>query len=281
MRISFNIYLVPVAIILFFAGQFKLYAIAYFSAFVHEIAHVLLARRFNLDVEEIEFLPIGFTARISGMWKLSVKSELTIIIAGPAVNLLLCILLLLTAGIFQISDSVIISDFIMINFFLACFNVLPIMPLDGGRLFMLILSRKIGIIKGASFCIYFSKIINVIFFILGLIIYVFSGNLIILITICYVLGCIFFEDKHIIADSFLYILNKKSIIKKKKVVQVKLLAVTESTCLLRLIREIDRTRIINALVIDYDNKIIGTVDEYRIIEYALNNEVDVKIKELL
>lgn len=281
MKIIFNIYLIPAAIILFFAGQFNLYAIAYFSAFIHEAAHVLIARRFNLEVKEIEFLPVGFTARISGAWKLSVKKELIMVVAGPAVNLLICVFLILITKLFKISNSIFITNLIMVNSFLVCFNILPIMPLDGGRISMLILSRRIGIIKCAEFCLYVSKVLNAILFILAFMLLAFSGNVLIIIIICYIFGFLLWEDKCIIADSFLYILNKKSIIKEKQVVQVKLLAVTESTCLISLIKEIDRTRVISALVINYDDKIAGTIDEYKIIEYASNRGASVKIKELL
>jgi len=281
MRISFNFYIIPAAIFVFFTGRFDLYAIAYFSAFLHEIAHILIARRFNLTVEEIKFLPIGFAAKVAGLWKLSSKRELILLIAGPAVNLLLSVFLLFVTNLFPSTNKEIIKDTILINIFLALFNMLPMLPLDGGRILMVILSREVGIIKCASFCMVISKILNIIFFILSMVLLAFSGNFMMIIVICYTLGLIFYEDKHIIADSILYILNKSSLIKKNQVILVKPLVVTESTCLIILLKEIDRTKMINALVLNDDNKIIGSVDELRIIEYILESGINASIKELL
>ncbi|MGE5328487.1 MAG: site-2 protease family protein [Deltaproteobacteria bacterium] len=281
MKISFNLFIIPVAAVLFFSGQLELYAIAYFSAFFHEIAHVLTAKKFKLDVKEIEFLPIGFAARITGLWRLSPIREIILLLAGPAVNLLFCISLLLIVKIFPDENTSVIINFIFVNIFLVCFNMLPIIPLDGGRILMIILSQNIGIIKCASFCTYISKLLNSIFFILGILLFILSGNFIILLVSFYALGFILYDDRCSIAESFLYILNKKNLFKKNKIIDIKLSAVIESTCLIRLIREIDRKNLIITVVFNQDNEIIGRVSENKIIEHLLVKGENTAVGELL
>jgi len=281
MKISFNIYLIPVAIVIYLMGQFELFSIAYFSAFLHEIAHVLIAKRFKLDVKEIEFLPIGFTARIEGAWKLSVKSELILFLSGPMTNLCLFVFSLLTYIAVSVPNNKLLADFISVNIFLACFNMIPAFPFDGGRIFMTLLSLRLGMLKCARLCISISKSINFILLVVGIIVFINTGNFIMIIIICYTLVLIFSDSGYILADCFLYILNKNYSNKTKKVVPVKPLAVTETTCLIRLLREIDRSRFIYAIVFNNDNKIIGTVDENEIIQYILKKGTNAIVGDML
>lgn len=61
----------------------------------------------------------------------SFGGEMFSILAGPLVNLLLMVIFLQTR--FQ---------FALVNLFLAAYNLLPILPLDGGRILYLLLSRR-------------------------------------------------------------------------------------------------------------------------------------------
>jgi len=281
MKITINVLLIPVAIAILLTGQFEMYVIAYFFAFLHEIAHVVIAKRFNLEVNEIEFLPIGFNARILGTWKLSVERELVLFLCGPAINLFFSVFFLLVSSIVSTTNTKILIELITVNLFLACFNMIPMVPLDGGRILMIILSREIGIIKCAYFCIYISKLINVILLVLGIMLFLVSGNYIVIIIICYVLGFVLNEGTHIISDTFLYILNKKNLINKNRIARIKPLVACETTCLIRLLREIDRNRIITALIFSRDNKVMGTVDEFEVLEYVLMQGPNAVVGDLL
>jgi len=281
MKITINVLLVPVVIAIFLTGQFEMYVIAYFFAFLHEIAHIVVAKHFNLEVNEIEFLPIGFNARICGTWKLTVERELVLFLCGPAINLLFSAFFLAVSSVVSTTNSKVLIEIITVNIFLACFNMIPMVPLDGGRILMIILSRGIGIIKCAYFCIYISKLLNVILLIFGVMLFLATGNYIVIIIICYTLGVALHQGTYIITDTFLYILNKKNFINKNRIAHIKPLAVRDTTCLIRLLREIDRNHIITALIFNRDNKIMGTVNEYEVLEYVLIQGPNAVVGDLL
>ena len=123
---------------------------------LHELGHALVAQRFGLSVTEILLLPIGGVARLTSDPK-KPQQELLIALAGPLVNVLLAAGLWL--GLHQIHASVELSDWagplevslpgllralFFGNAVLALFNMLPALPMDGGRVFRALLSLPIG-----------------------------------------------------------------------------------------------------------------------------------------
>lgn len=281
MKISVNIYLFPVALAVFFTGQFELYAIAYFFAFLHECAHILTAKSLNLQVEKVEFLPVGFAAKIRGVSALSVKEELILLISGPAANLVFFIFTALICKTIPSLNTEVLSSCISVNIILACFNMLPIIPLDGGRIFLIMLSLNMGILKCARFCTVFSKILNIFLLFISICIFIITGSFIMIIVVCYILFLLFGDNENITADSFLYILNKKNLIKTNKVVPLKPAAAAETTSLINILREIDRKNVMIITVFDNDNKMVGILDEYRILAHVLNKGLNFTVGELL
>ncbi len=104
---------------------------------VHELAHAIIARGYNIPITEIEFYPFGGVARIEGLLEIEPEVEKRIAWAGPLANFFLVALALviygneLYAGPIQ-KETVLF--FIQANLVLAFFNLLPALPLDGGKI---------------------------------------------------------------------------------------------------------------------------------------------------
>lgn len=110
---------------------------------IHELAHVFIAVSYGLRVKEIELLPIGGVARIQGLTNTSSAVETRIAIAGPLVNFVL-------AGVAWIIGWYIDIEWYDYKFFmetnlaLGLFNLLPALPLDGGRIYRAGLTKLVG-----------------------------------------------------------------------------------------------------------------------------------------
>ena len=119
-------------------------AILFACVLLHELGHAVMARGLGYRVEEIELLPFGGMAKLAhGDLGCSPRNEALVAIAGPVVNLGLgwSGLALAASGA---APSSAYQAWVTLNLWLAVFNLLPCLPLDGGRLWRASRSRHVG-----------------------------------------------------------------------------------------------------------------------------------------
>ncbi|MDH3225812.1 MAG: site-2 protease family protein [Thermoleophilia bacterium] len=105
----------------------------FFSLLLHELGHSVQARREGMEIEGITLWLFGGVARFRGAFP-SARAELRIALAGPAVTVVLAVLYgaVATLGLPESIHSLAIW-LASINVVLLVFNMLPGLPLDGGR----------------------------------------------------------------------------------------------------------------------------------------------------
>ena len=138
------------------ATDLTLFLLALFACIVlHEFGHILMAKRFGVRTPDVILLPIGGVARLERMpheW----KQEFLIAVAGPAVTLVIALLLLIAALAMGDRPSLLdpvegqepfVVRLMAVNVYLLLFNLLPIFPMDGGRVFRALLSQRLGLMR--------------------------------------------------------------------------------------------------------------------------------------
>lgn len=167
-----DLFLHPSALLMFFlvsgampSGLETLaFVVALFASIVlHELGHCLMARRYGIETSDITLYVIGGVARLQRMPR-SAGPELLIALAGPAVNLAIAVVLFAMIGLASFAGvpSLLLSMLLSTNLALAVFNLLPIFPMDGGRVLRALLSGWIGRLRATEVAASIGQVVAVV-----------------------------------------------------------------------------------------------------------------------
>ena len=111
----------------------KTLLILFFMLTIHEGAHMLVAHCFHYPIDKVILYPFGLSAQMRCIGMGSIWKELLIIIAGPATHVLFPYVFSFMAAANLISQPY-MNYLCQLNTSILVFNLLPIFPLDGGRI---------------------------------------------------------------------------------------------------------------------------------------------------
>jgi Zn-dependent protease len=142
--------------------------LAFGSVLLHELGHALVARRLGVHVSGIELSFFGGAAKMVQMPR-SANHEVAIAAAGPAVSLMLGGAGLGLGMLLHVPQFGPLFGMIgWINLVLAGFNLIPALPMDGGRILRALLSRKVDFVRATDISVQVARVVAVGFAILGL-----------------------------------------------------------------------------------------------------------------
>jgi Zn-dependent protease/CBS domain-containing protein len=124
----------------------------------HEFGHIFTARAFGVPTPDVTLLPIGGVARLERIPEKPTE-ELLVALAGPAVNVVIAIALVLFLGAdlragnlaaMERAHISMIDRLAAVNLFLAVFNMIPAFPMDGGRVLRALLAIRLGHLRATE-----------------------------------------------------------------------------------------------------------------------------------
>ena len=139
---------------------------AYVCVVLHELGHCFVALRWGIRVPRILLMPIGGMAEFDHMPR-EPKKEIGIALAGPTVNLIIVAILILCIGWPDDWDSSALYEgmtgfwveIAIANFGMAVFNLIPVFPMDGGRVLRSLLSIRMTYLKATFWAALIAKIL--------------------------------------------------------------------------------------------------------------------------
>ena len=143
--------------------------VTFFTCVVlHELGHSFTAMHYGIGVRRILLMPIGGMAEMDDIPR-QPRREFLITLAGPLVNF--AIAAVLWAVLWQIdlpeevpaySAAGFASELLLWNLAMGIFNLLPALPMDGGRMLRALLATRMPYLKATFVAVSVGKIITVV-----------------------------------------------------------------------------------------------------------------------
>jgi stage IV sporulation protein FB len=138
--------------------------LAFASVVLHELGHAIVARRLGVHVAGIELGFLGGAAKMANLPR-TPRHELMIAAAGPAVSLMLGGTFI---GLAAALGSPFVSMIGWINLVIAGFNLIPALPMDGGRILRALLVPRFGYVRATDIAVSVARVAAIGFAVLGL-----------------------------------------------------------------------------------------------------------------
>lgn len=151
MRFKIDLKILLFLIMYYFTNQVKTYLLIIAFAVIHEIGHLIAGIVLGMKPESIQLMPYGLSVSFKlipkdynkkiGSGNILEIKKIIVAVAGPLTNLLIILIVLNSRININIFSNLMV---VYANFLLIIFNLLPIYPLDGGRVLKGILYLIIG-----------------------------------------------------------------------------------------------------------------------------------------
>lgn len=270
-------WLIPQLIILFMFGLNIKFIICFFFIVLHELTHLVVVKLMNIDIEEIKLHCLGTTLEIKDYNNLTLKEQIVVCLAGPIFNIVTSLIFFVLWMFFNNSFLITIVE---INLSLAIFNVIPICPLDGFKLFLSMLSLKFSYRCANKIATIISYIINAFLIIgaIGLLLHKYVLATFIIIICIFSIFTTFKHRKKVMYIIIEGLLKKQEIVARKKYMKNKSISVYWEEYTIDLLKVLEKDKFHIFYVLDNNMRVSYILKEDEFID-ILNNYGNIKLKD--
>lgn len=196
MNIKLNLNIFLFLLLFLITNQIEVYALVMLFALIHELGHLLCGVLLGFEADNFKIMPLGFSiefkTNINDYNKKILKSntltlkKLLINIAGPFTN----VIIILIGMFMKINENIIYSNLIIL-----IINLIPIYPLDGGRIIKNLMKLLIGNKKAKHYTNKVSNIFVIIVTVVSSITIYYYKNIAILFALMFIWTLIVKENK--------------------------------------------------------------------------------------
>ena len=175
-------------------SQLEIYLLLMLFAIIHELGHLAAGLILKFKPEEIKLTPVGLQIqfkvsdeeyKLNNVKSYTIKKAI-IALAGPLTNFIIATIMIAIAQInIDLQYTYMFSLIVYSNLLIAMFNLIPIYPMDGGRVVKEILSIIFGKKKAYKITYMISKTVLILLTAAASIAILYIHNIAILIIIAY------------------------------------------------------------------------------------------------
>ena len=274
-KLKINLLMIPAVVFLLIVGMGDVVLYYIPTVLLHEWAHVIFASALGMTVSEMELFPFGCAAKLQ-CYAVSRTKEIVVAAAGPAANMAAaCAIFFIDRYGFEITVA---ERLISSNLALAAVNMLPALPLDGGRIVRAIFASFIGykratrltacagiffaaVLLGVGVWALFQDTLNPSFFIMGF-------------FLCLAAVKELKSAPYTLIRDFS---GKRETIDKRKTLSINRFAAMRTETLRDIMREFEAGKYNMVTVLDKDLGVLGELDERQILDGMIEKGTQVTL----
>lgn len=277
-RIELSIFLIPMFVFSFIYGYLHILLLAYLFSFLHELAHIFCALFLKVGVSGIRLYPFGICAKLSKGYIGSPEKEFFVAFFGPFFSLLLFWIFSFLNSLYQ---NDIFSFCMDINLAICFLNLIPALPLDGGRMLKSILSARFGIIRAFTFLRKVTAIMIWFLFAFALfLILVSKFNFSLILISAFLFQNLSFEEQSISMLTLKEIMYSKQKANLSENFRTKTFCFSEEKSASSLLRHLGSDYFCLVFVMDKNFEITKVLTETKIIDELLTKGLRIKYKDI-
>lgn len=255
-----HILVVPLIAVAFFSKSQMTFFITYGIVLLHELCHLFAALCVGAKVSSIIVMPFGMTLRVNSSVMRTPKKEAVIALAGPASN---AIMLLSAFCMYNTCEhSLNYYLFLLINGSMLVLNLIPVPPLDGGRILRAAVIKHVGLIPSARIMRRISYVFIGMICGAGIILLIFfRGNPSLIMIGAFLFYSLTEEQKNsdiLVMHEMIY---EKEKLKSDSLIPSKMICVSAKTPAKRILKKLNLSTFYIISVIDDDMHILRVVTE--------------------
>lgn len=237
-----HLLVLPLFILAYFVGALHTLIMAYCVVSVHELFHLFAALLLRVRAGCIIVMPFGMTLRLSDNIIKEPVKETLVALAGPLANAcMLCVGIFLKNYYIWAEQSFFL--FWYLNWITMILNLLPVLPLDGGRVMRAALTHAFGYLTGMKIMRRLTMMVSGVLMAAGLVLLAVTRLNISLVMVAAFLIYNMVEEKRR-GDILVMreLLRSKEKLLKERVINTKILAAAENTPAKKILKQLNYDR---------------------------------------
>lgn len=277
-HLHIHILFLPILLAAYLGNYLVLFSICWISALLHEFAHIFVLRRFGIPVSHIVIQPFGVCAKISTAVIKNPVHEILMALAGPFINLIISVLCFIILQYLPIS---LIGYCMAANLSIFCLNLLPCLPLDGGRVMRALLTLGSDAVTALKISVIVSRIIIALLLCTAVwLLLTSSFNFSLILIGAFLLGNLCFEQKAISMQVLRELLYYRSKPESGCFSNVCTIAAYGDLPARKLLHRLSYHKYHVVHVLDSNRKITKTLTEGQILKSLLNKSIRLTLDEI-
>lgn len=287
-QVCLHITFLLAALVLALSGFALQLAVFAGSLIFHELGHILSASLMGAEITRVEVWPFGATAKLERSWQLAPAADSLVAFAGPFNSgILASVASAVLRGMGQSQGASMAGAYplldllVKVNLGLFLMNMIPCLPLDGGRLARSRLALKVGYVAASRTMAGWGLVAGSIMTVVGLLSLVTGQGWYVLAIVgpLVVWGAIE-EREGAASQNVMEILTRNERLRHRRAIQVEEIMVPYDATVAEVVSKLMPSRYHMILVAGRNMKVLGKVTETRLLEAFYSGDTHLRMRDL-